>query len=221
MDMATVKRPAQKPAITEKYGSTILGFIVVLIIGLFLFNVFRGDKDETGTGTVGDSSETSEDGTAEEGTTTIDEQGNRVHIVAQGETLWSIAEEEYQSGYNWSDIAQANNLADADQIEAGQELIIPEVTPMPLTAEESGKGGMQTTPEPTAKATPETTPAPTKESAQPTSDATSYTVQHGDNLWNIAVQMYNDGYQWSKIAQANDLTNPDIIHAGNTLTIPR
>lgn len=217
MDMATAKRPTQQPAITEKYGSTILGFIVVLIIGLFLFNVFRGDEDKNDTGTVGDSSETSEDGTTEEGTTTIDEKGNRVHVVAQGETLWSIAEEEYQSGYNWTDIAKANNLTDADHIEGGQELIIPEVTPMPPTAAESGKGGIQTDPEPTAQAKPE----PTKEAAGQTSDATSYTVQYGDNLWNIAVKMYNDGYQWTKIAQANDLTNPDIIHAGNTLTIPR
>jgi len=48
-----------------------------------------------------------------------------------------------------------------------------------------------------------------------------YTVVAGDSLWNIAVREYGDGYAWTKIATANNLINPDLIHAGNVLRLPR
>ena len=49
----------------------------------------------------------------------------------------------------------------------------------------------------------------------------TYTVVHGDTLWNIAVRTYGDGYKWLKIAEANNLTHPDFIHSGNVLTLPK
>lgn len=50
---------------------------------------------------------------------------------------------------------------------------------------------------------------------------TYYIVKSNDSLWDIAQKVYNDGYQWVKIAKANNLTNPDMIFSGNVLTIPR
>lgn len=49
----------------------------------------------------------------------------------------------------------------------------------------------------------------------------SYTVASGDSLWQIAVRAYGDGYRWTDIAKANNLTNPSLIHAGNVLKLPR
>ncbi len=49
----------------------------------------------------------------------------------------------------------------------------------------------------------------------------TYVVLKGDNLWTISVRAYGDGYQWTKIAQANNLTDPSLIHSGNVLKIPR
>jgi len=46
-------------------------------------------------------------------------------------------------------------------------------------------------------------------------------VVKGDNLWQIALRAYGDGYQWVKIARENKLANPDLIHSGNILKIPR
>lgn len=55
--------------------------------------------------------------------------------------------------------------------------------------------------------------------------STSYQVQSGDTLFDIAQKVYGDGSRWTSIATANNVGylengNP-LIFAGNTLTIPR
>jgi len=49
-----------------------------------------------------------------------------------------------------------------------------------------------------------------------------YTVLAGDSLWKIAVQNYNDGYQWTKIWNANKsaIRNPNKIEIGMKLMLP-
>ncbi len=48
-----------------------------------------------------------------------------------------------------------------------------------------------------------------------------YTVKPGETLRDIAVKIYGDANAWVKIVQANNLKNPNSIHAGNVLRIPR
>jgi len=48
-----------------------------------------------------------------------------------------------------------------------------------------------------------------------------HTVAEGEHLWKIAQRYYNDGYKWVKIAQANNLSNPNFIYPGQKLTIPK
>jgi len=123
------------------------------------------------------------------------------HKVLEGENLWMIAEKYYQSGYNWTDIASANNIANPNLIGSDQELFIPDATPKTatvLTLDETANQG----------------------SAESISGAT-YTVEKDDNLWNIAVRAYGDGYRWKDIAKENDLSNPGLIHPGNSLRLPR
>jgi nucleoid-associated protein YgaU len=50
---------------------------------------------------------------------------------------------------------------------------------------------------------------------------TKYTVVRGDNLWKISTSFYGTGYNWVIVAKENKLANPNIVHAGNTLTIPK
>ncbi len=75
-------------------------------------------------------------------------------------------------------------------------------------------------------------PTMTQELSQPTEVTLSpkpqqvaggktYTVQTGDNLWIIAEKVYKDGYKWTEIAKANDLSHPGDIFVGNKLVIPQ
>lgn len=113
------------------------------------------------------------------------------YTVLANETLWSISVKQYGTGFNWVDIAKASNLANPDAIEVGQKLTIPDVEPKIPSVKTTNIG------------------------------ETNYKVVKGDSLWNIAVREYGSGYQWIKIAKANNLENPNLIHSGNTLSIPK
>ena len=49
----------------------------------------------------------------------------------------------------------------------------------------------------------------------------NYTVVKGDSLWKISIRFYGTGYGWTKIAAENKLSNPNVILAGQKLTIPK
>ena len=196
----------------ESRLSTVLGIVVILIFGIVAINYFRNmNKPEELTIPA--------ETTQMEGLPTT-------HTVKSGENLWKIAEEYYKSGYNWVDIAEANEIPFPGNIEEGQELTIPAVEAKKVTVVESPSIATET-PEATVQATQTQSPQPTQspeslteeEKALATID--SYTVVRGDNLWEIANKVYADPYKWVEIARANKLVNPDLIHAGNVFVIPR
>ena len=47
------------------------------------------------------------------------------HTVVKGDTLWAIAKKYYGDGNRYSEIAKANNIANANIISIGQKLLIP------------------------------------------------------------------------------------------------
>lgn len=72
-----------------------------------------------------------------------------------------------------------------------------------------------------------TSPAPTTAPAAPTpgttveeNGQTYYIVKKDDSLWNIAENVYKDGYKWVDIARANNLANPGLIFTGDKLLVP-
>jgi nucleoid-associated protein YgaU len=121
----------------------------------------------------------------------------KTYTVKAGDYLWSIAEKIYGSGYNWVDIANANKLQNPNVLLAGTNLAIPDVKPRTLTVQNNA----------ISQPNPIT--------------GNSYVVVKGDYLWNIAVRAYGDGYKWTEIAKANNLTNPSLIFSGNVLKLPR
>ncbi|GAB77562.1 LysM domain-containing protein [Austwickia chelonae] len=50
--------------------------------------------------------------------------------------------------------------------------------------------------------------------------AEQYVVSEGDTLWDIAERYYGDGSQYLRIAESNQIANPDMIYVGQVLAIP-
>lgn len=169
---------------SESYISMGLGLVVVLVIGVLLYNFFSG--------------RTKPENSSLEAAKTEQQKEKagfpKSYIVVSGDNLWIISEKNYNSGYKWVDLAKANNLTNPDYLLEGQVLTLPQLSNPSI----NGNGT-------------------TSESIT----GESYTVVEDDDLWDIAVRAYGDGYQWTKLASANQLVNPDLIHTGNILSIPR
>jgi nucleoid-associated protein YgaU len=78
--------------------------------------------------------------------------------------------------------------------------------------------------------TPSTTPTPEKssntgevspEGGAKVTENQEYTIARGDTLGTIAQKFYGDSKKWSDIAKANNLSDPNRIHPGNKLMIPK
>jgi nucleoid-associated protein YgaU len=101
-------------------------------------------------------------------------------VVEKGETLWSIAEKYYGTGFAWEELAKANNLTTSSPIEVGQTLTIPAVTPKAVASATGPEGQILATATETPAATatvapstmpsdaPSATPEPTKAPEAPT-----------------------------------------------------
>ncbi len=172
----------------ESFVSMALGLAVVLAVGVLLFNYINRGK-----------------GAATQEQTDQQKEAEAMalpakHTVTKGETLWSIAEKYYKSGYNFVSIQKANTIKESDKIEVGQTLTIPDVAPIVVNQ----KGQI--------------TAASSTEMGK--TEKKTYTVAKGDSLWSIAVKELGNGYEWVKIAKINNLKNPGLIHSGNVLVLP-
>ena len=117
----------------------------------------------------------------------------REYEIKTGDSLWTISENIYKDGYKWTEIAKANNIKNPDLIEAGVKLTLPEIVAAEEVAMETG--------------------------GKITGD--SYKVVEGDNLWDVSVRAYGDGYKWPKLASENKIPNPDLIYPGDEIKLPR
>ena len=63
---------------------------------------------------------------------------------------------------------------------------------------------------------------PEEKKPEAATETKTYTVSRGDSLSIIAQKFYGDASKYTLIAneKVNNITNPDLIHAGNTFTIP-
>lgn len=182
--------------------SMILGALIVLVVGILVFNYFSKNQPDLGPAQQ----------TQQEGDVSRDQLPGK-YTAKEGDTLFLIAEKYYQDGSKYQELATANNLINADAIEAGQILEIPKLeeiqTPTPVTVTDTteettlGTGGADTT------------------IWGPKIEGDTYTVLEGDWLSTIAARAYGDIMAYPKIAQANNIQNPDLIYPGQVLTLPR
>jgi N-acetylmuramoyl-L-alanine amidase len=121
----------------------------------------------------------------------------RVHAVTPGQNLTTIAR---AYGVTIASIVKANAITNPSRIYAGQRLVIPGPAPAAAAA---------------APASP--APAGPAPAAKPAPPSKVHTVTRGQNLTAIA-RAY--GVTIAVIVQANGLTDPSRIYAGQRLTIP-
>lgn len=223
---------------SESYTSLVLGIVVVIIASVLLISFLRGrefrntpppapeissakiEPDATATPISGEPVQEIAPTTAptvtEAATPTVtlvqkvspavtaapQQSVKGSYVVKSGDDLWKIAESQYKDGYKWVLIAKENSISNPGMIFTGQVLKIPAVSDKDLATttddqsqQPSGQKGGQ--------------------------EGMSYTIKRGDTLWSIAEKQYKNGYRWVDIAKANNLTNPGLIHADNTLQLPK
>lgn len=194
--------------INESSISTVMGGIVILVMGVMAFNYFKSiNKGQVTNQAANKTAESNLEGTTKK-------ELPATYKVKRGDDLWHISERYYGSGYNYVDIVKENNIKNGSVISEGLELKIPKVEPR-LTAK--------------MKADLATKETVKKESVvvkteKISIDGGSYKTVKGDHLWSIAVRAYGDGYAWTKIYNANKAKvgkNPSLLFQGVELTLPR
>ncbi|ERB51661.1 lectin [Rhodococcus sp. P27] len=161
-------------------------------------------------------------------TLTLQDDGNLV-LSEGGQAVWAAGTN--GSGANRAEVQTDGNFViykDSDAVWASQtagndgaSLSVQDDRNVVLSAGGNALWSSDTAIEaPTAEAAPEPAPAPEPEPAPAAPAAQSYTVESGDTLWAIAERFYGDGNQYQRIADANGIPNPDLINAGQVLTIP-
>jgi len=176
---------------TEEIVSMFLGLVIVVVVVGLLFNFIQKRKGNITVPGLSDIKISEED--------FVDEVKPEIvegsYVVVKNDSLWKIAQEKYNNGFAWTEIAKINNINKPYQLEIGQKLVLPKIEKKEIVAVEE-KGA--------------------------TIAIGEYKVLKNDSLWKIAVRAYGDGYQWTKIWQANrlKLNSPDKLEIGMMLTIP-
>lgn len=196
-----LKRKEKMPGIfsqfkfSESYTSLILGAIVVAVAGILFISFAKGNR-------IMKTSSTKEEPKMEQQKS--EEKTSSTYTVRPGDDLWSISENVYQDGYKWIEIAKINKLANPGLIYAGNKLMIPKIEKKSEVIQAN---------------------KPTQEQNKIMENSAisgaSYTIKEGDNLWDISVRAYGDGFKWPELAKVNNIPNPDLIYPNNVLTLPR
>lgn len=195
----------------ENAISTTMGIVVVLVTAGLIFNYFRTTNLKTWQGILLDeASKTS----IKDDRTNEDPNLIATHKVVKGDDLWHISEKYYKSGYNYVDIMKENKISGKGVIATGMELRIPKVDPKKITAIDTKKEIELSKTGDVVK--------PTAIEEQPIAIG-KYTTKKGDTYWQIAVRAYGDGFKWPKVYWANRaiFRDPDIIHTGVEITVPK
>ncbi|MBI2019014.1 LysM peptidoglycan-binding domain-containing protein [Candidatus Daviesbacteria bacterium] len=121
-----VDRLESKVQSNQSKLSMILGALIILVVGILVFNFFNRGKADLG---PAQQKEVQEDVSPQS------LPGN--YTVKQDDTLFTISEKYYGDGYKYVEVAQANNLTNPDQIETGQVLKMPKLESVASTLDQT------------------------------------------------------------------------------------
>ena len=129
-----------------------------------------------------------------------DATAKNVYVVKSGDSLSKIA---VRHGVNARELAELNQIADANKIRVGQKLMLPDYAkPSQSPAGEEKKGAAK---------------AEGKASAKAAGDGATYVVKSGDALSKIAAA---HGVKTKDLMEANGIQDANRIRAGQKLVIP-
>jgi RHS repeat-associated protein len=123
--------------------------------------------------------------------------------IQRGDNLWNIVKSHYGLANIWANIRavqEANNIADAGTIYAGNHLYLPNAGYTRPSRSSGGNSG-------------------NSNSSGNSSFNCSYTVQHNDYLSTIA-EKFGLGGDYMSLARANGISNPNYIQTGQILRVP-
>ncbi len=112
-----------KISLNEETISTILGVLVLVIVVSLIINYFKTDQKKN---QITDQAAQTVNAEALQNELTDELNTKTKYIVKPGDTLERIAIEIYNNKYRWPEIAKTNHLWNADYIQAGQLLDIPD-----------------------------------------------------------------------------------------------
>jgi nucleoid-associated protein YgaU len=141
----------------------------------------------------------------------------RKYTVAEGESLWSIAEEQYGDGRLWTKLLAANPGI-PENVQVGQVLNLPPkeelLAPTPLAAKPAS-GATETK---AGAAKPQAEARETKPAAR----GGTYVVVKNDTLYSIAAKVLGNGHRWREIYELNKdkLERPEDLQVGMELKLP-
>jgi nucleoid-associated protein YgaU len=217
----------------------ILGALVVIVAGALIFNYFKSSS----TSQTDISSDSTQQTQQEQSADVSKDQLPGQYVVKDGDTLFTIAQSYYNDGFKYPELVKANSMADENQIAVGQKINIPKLDQAATSPQNTPEASVEQTLNAQTSPTPADSPSITAINPQSSSGADNselgtggavnqtiwgekiasdtYTVQQGDWLSTIAGRSYGDAMMFSKIAQANNIQNPDVIEPGTILKIPR
>ena len=179
--------------------SLIVIAIAAVVIGLIVFNIFSGRGQQS----IQQPSPTAAPQQTQEGSKFVPPVSlPTTHKVTFGDSLVKLSVKYYGETGLWPGIAKANNLKKPSLIEPNFEVKVPQQ----VEVQNVKISELRTT-------------------GTDKISGTTYTVDYGDTLFDIAQRAYGNGSKWSLIDNINHLGrlpngNP-LIHAGNVLVIPR
>ncbi|MFG0330807.1 MAG: LysM peptidoglycan-binding domain-containing protein [Phycisphaerales bacterium] len=136
--------------------------------------------------------------------TTAPPAGVFQHVVRRHDTLYSIARQHYGDGKLWDRLAQYNRdrLPDDLKLTPGLALLVPSKEALGVSA-----------PAPTP-VVPNANPKP--------APAREYTIQRGDTLSEISLELLGTSKRWREIYELNRgrIKDPGNVPAGVTIQIP-
>jgi LysM repeat protein len=163
-------------------------------------------------------------------TLTLQDDGNLV-LASRGQALWS-------SSTDGQDVVRAEVQRDGNFVlytsdkpvwhtdtkgKKNVKLVLQDDRNLVLYAADGPAWSTHTetdSPPPAAEAAAEPVAEAAVAEPAPEPAARTYTVESGDTLWAIAERFYGDGNKYQVIADASGISNPDLIHPGQVLTIP-